>query len=147
MSGLTLDVRIGTHRNITVNGDRFYVGGASGAGCNCLIDTLNQLLKTCVSNATVRRDLQRKFPTGPNAVVEDNFLDFRAHWAAIIESLGRNSTVLPPGIETLRPNTYRIICVDLRYVNQGDAVGNPEGIKLHIARERVSHFVPLIRKW
>ena len=145
MVGLTLNVHIGMHRKITVNGIPFTIGWASGEGCNCLISTINQLLRTCVRSDIVRADLQRQFPSGSDRVTDNNFLDFDVHWAAIVESLGRHSQTLPGGLRSLDPTRLQFTCVDLVYLGQGATVGNPNGLRYYIARERTSHFVPLLR--
>ena len=142
MAGV-LDVHVDMHRQVTINGTRYSVGSASGEGCNCLINTLNQLLRTGVSSRFVRTDLRREFTSGPDSVTEGNFLDLRAHWEAIVRSLGRHSTVHQGGIE---PSSLKFICADLVYVGQGDIVGSGP-VTYHLARVHTNHFVPLIRVW
>ena len=138
-----LDVEVGDHRNVLVNGIAFYIGGSSGEGCDCLIDTLNQLLKTIVPSHVVRRDLQREFPAGEDRVTEGNYLDFRAHWEAILRSLGRHSPLVEGSLD---PTDFHFVCADLVYQGQGDTVGTPGGITHYLARQGTAHFVPLIRR-
>ena len=139
-----LNVEIGDHRHVFVNGARYSIGSASGEGCNCLINTLDQLLQTNVPSRLVRADLRREFPTGPDAVTENNFLDFRAHWAAIVRSLSRQSRAFPCPID---PNSLRFICADLVCQGQGDIVGAEGAVTNHLARVSMNHFAPLIRTW
>ena len=53
-------------------------------------------------------------------MTENNFLDFRAHWAAIVRSLSRHSNLFPCAIDA---NSLRFICADLVYQGQSDIVG------------------------
>ena len=124
-----LNVQMGDHRHVFVNGARYYIGSASGEGCNCLINTL-------VASHLVRADLRREFPTGPDAVTANNFLDFRAH--------SRHSHTFPGAID---PNNIHFICADLVYQGQGDIVGTEGAVTNHLARVSTNHFVPLIRQW
>jgi hypothetical protein len=146
MVSTRLKVKPGLHRDITVNDIPFTIGYASGEGCNCLISTINQLLRTCVDSRLVREDLKRKFPHGPDKVTEGNFLDFDVHWAAIVESLGRHSETLPGGLRSLNPSRMQVACVDLVFIGQGATICNPNGQRFYLAREHANHFVPLIRK-
>ena len=139
-----LNVEMGDHRHVKVNGARYSIGSASGEGCNCLISTLDQLLSTNVPSRIVRADLRREFPTGPDAVTENNFLDSRAHWAAILRSLSRHSRAFPSPID---PNSLRFVCADLVYQVQGDIVGTEGAVTYHLARVSTNQFVPLIRQW
>ena len=138
-----LNVEIEDHRVACINGNRFYIGNASGEGCNCLIDTLSQLLGAWVPSDFVRRDLMKEFPSGPDRVTEANFLDLRAHWEAIVHSLNRHSTVLRVPVN---PRSCRLICADLVFIGQGDIVGAENGVTFYLARVHTNHFVPLIRK-
>ena len=115
-----LNVDMGDHRHVFVNGARYYIGSASGEGCNCLINTLDQLLGTGVPSRFVRADLQREFSTSPDRVTEGNYLDLRAHWEAIVRSLSRHSRRLSTPID---PSSLRLVCADLVYLGQGDVVG------------------------
>ena len=93
----------------------------------------------------VRRDLQREFPTGPDAVTKRNFLDLRAHWEAIVRGIGRHSPAVQS--QPISPSSLRLVCADLVYLGQGDAVGAPGAVTYHLARVHTNHFVPLIRKF
>ena len=77
-------------------------------------------------------------------MTENNFLDFRTHWAAIVRSLSRHSRVHSLPID---PNSLRFICADLVYQGQGDIVGTEGAVTYHLARMSTNHFVPLIRQW
>ena len=129
---------------VRVEGQDFYVGEASGEGCNCLIDTLKQTL-SCTgaslalhSLAGVRELLKEEFPRGPRRVTSTNFLELEHHWKKVIQFiglLGQKNTIL-------RPEQFRIVCVDLAFVGNGDVEGTGP-TTLYIAREGASHFVPL----
>ena len=122
------------------NGHRFEIGRASGAGCNCLIDTLMQKLLLVANVPAVRKRLREQFPRGEYRVMAGNYLDFRVHWEAIIRALGESAQGLTEPINT---GTFSIVCVDLTMLGQGDRVGNGP-VFLHIARTGMNHFVPLI---
>ena len=124
-----------------VEGQDFYVGTASGEGCNCLIDTLKQqLLCTDVPPEGVRELLKEEFPRGPRRVTSMNFLELQYHWKKVIQFIG----LLGQDSKILRPEQFRIVCVDLAFVGNGDVEGTGP-TTLYIARERASHFVPLHR--
>ena len=124
-------------QSLWLDGVRFSLGTASGNRNNCLIDTLRQKLDLVCSTAYVREKLQEAFPgPGPSHVTEDNFLTLEFHATEIIRLLGEAVG------QRLRPQSFRIVCVDLEYMGHGDVVG--EGpVMLHIARENGNHFVPL----
>ena len=74
----------------------------------------------------------------------NNFLDFHAHWAAIVRSLSRHSHALATPID---PNSLRFICADLVYQGQGDIVSTVGAVSYHLARVSTNHCEPLIRQW
>ena len=130
--------REGPH--VYVDGLRFHVGMASGASNNCLLDTLRQQFEMVVHLTNVRRDLQRRFPRGPDQVTRDNFLTLHAHWRDAVDLLFQWDV---SGKPRLTHTTFRIVCVDLVHLGHGDVVGDgPHTI--YIAREGQVHFVPLI---
>ena len=125
---------------VTLSGLCYKKGQASGAGCNCLIDTIRQKLDITADPRAVRSRLQLLFPRGPDKVTKSNFLDFRAHWAAIVRILGE---VARPRPEPRDPADMQFVCADLEYVGHGDIVG--AGLLVfHIARVHTNHFVPLL---
>ena len=70
---------------VTIDGQVFDKGRASGEGCNCLIDAFRQAIDAHIhcmaNNSWVRRELLRRFPrTGESAVTMLSVLDFRRHW-------------------------------------------------------------------
>ena len=118
-------------------------GTASGEGCNCLIDTLRQLVSaakpsTCLKE--IRNALRGRFKSGPDKVTAGNYLTFDVHWKGVVELLEKD------------PDDYKITCIDLDFHGHGEVVGNVgdaghEGIiSLYIARENGNHFVPLHKK-
>jgi len=126
-------------RMVVVNGTYFHRGRASGAGCNCLIDTLRQHLRVTTDIPWVRRQLQLLFQIEPNNVTHNNFLDFRVHGMAIIRLL---CNAKRRGAEPVDMSMFRIVCVDLQYLGQGDIIGNGD-VTFHIARVHGNHFIPL----
>ena len=118
-------------------------GTASGEGCNCLIDTLRQLIApskpiTCMKE--IRNALRKRFKSGSDKVTAGNYLTFDAHWRSVIELVEKDS------------EDFKITCIDLDFRGHGEVVGNfddsgLEGIiSLYIARENGNHFVPLHKK-
>jgi len=132
---------------VFVDGYAFRIGRASGEGCNCLIDTLKQLLGTDIPSELVRADLQREFREGDNKVTRSNFLDFEVHLPAIVRSLDKHARVRHPGRQRLDPNHVQFTCIDLVYVGQGASVGDPSDQHFYIARENTNHFVPMFSNW
>jgi hypothetical protein len=125
---------------VKLNGSFYKKGKASGAGCNCLIDTIRQKLEITADAREVRHRLQALFPRGPNKVTKGNFLDFRAHWEAIVRILGE---VAQPIAEPRDPDDMQFTCADLEYIGHGDIVGHGP-LHFQIARVHGNHFVPLI---
>lgn len=129
------------NRFIVVNDMYFHQGTASGAGCNCLIDTLRQLLRVNVNIPEIRRQLQLLFPNEPDKVKRSNFLDFQAHGPTILRLISEAASRQQGGTP-LDMSMFQIVCVDLQYVGNGDIAGNGR-VKLFMARERGCHFIPL----
>ena len=73
-------------------------------------------------------------------MTKGNFLDFRAHWEAIVRILGE---VAQPRPEPRDPADMQFICADLEYVGHGDIVGDGP-LVFHVARVHSNHFVPLV---
>jgi hypothetical protein len=119
----------------------FQRGTASGAGCNCLIDTLRQLLRLNVNIPEIRRQLQLLFPNEPGKVTRLNFLDFQVHGPTILRLLSEAASRQEGGAP-VDMSMFQIVCVDLQYMGNGDIAGNGL-VKLFMARERGCHFIPL----
>ena len=84
----------GQQLEISVDGIWFVLGSASGEGCNCLIDTLRQLLPTFVCDvALVRAELERRHARSPTAILPFDYLDLASYWSDIIDIIGE--TFLP----------------------------------------------------
>ena len=131
--------REGPH--VCVDDRRYAVGLASGSSNNCLLDTLRQQFDIIADLNQVRRELQRRFPHGPDQVTQDNFLTLHAHWRDAVDLLFQWDI---SGKPKLTHTAFRVVCVDLVHVGNGDVVGDgPHTI--HMAREGQVHFVPLIR--
>ena len=124
---------------VVINGVAYQRGVASGAGCNCLIDTLRQHLQVIANVPAIRRALQKLYRVEPTIVTAENFLEFRAHALEIVNLLARAAALDGDPIDTA---VFRIICVDLDHLDHGDFVGNGD-VTLYIARENGNHFIPL----
>jgi len=142
-----LNVEVDYHRVVFVEGYAFQIGRASGEGCNCLIDTVKQLLEVDVPSELVRTDLQREFREGDNKVTRSNFLDFEVHLSAIVRSLDKHARAKDRSRQRLDPNSMQFTCIDLVYIGQGASVGNPSDQHFYIARENANHFVPMSNRW
>jgi len=112
-------------------GERELVKGcASSSDNNFLIWTLLGAMQDHVSVMAdvkwIRKELQRWFPRGHNdAVSEISFLDLRPHWRAIIALIGKSAQML--GFDRgglIRPEAFRITCVEERWRVIGDVVGD-----------------------
>ena len=127
-------------QTVWVDGVRFALGKAIDTDNNCLIDTLRQKLNIVCSTDYVRQELQKLFARpGPSHVTAANFLDLQLHWADVIRLLGEAYG------QRLRPESFRIVVVDVEYLGHGDVAGDGP-TTFHIARENGNHFIPLIRQ-
>ena len=126
--------------DLTLDGQRYAIGCASGAQNNCLIDTLRQKLGIIASADHVRLRLQTRFASGDARVTSNNFLELAVHWRAVLEYLGDAAG------QPIDPNHYRILCIDLVIGHSGDVVGTGP-TTLHIARVGLNHFVPPIPRY
>ena len=148
------DAQLGDHvphfaqMRVVVAGRRFRLGEqlydrgvATGAGNNCLIDTLRQALGVPCDMDFVRAELMRRFPAGPARVTERSFLDLRDHWESVLTCMSISYQAM--GHAPIDVATLKIACVDADFPENGDVVGT--GARhLHILRENQNHFVPLV---
>ena len=72
-----------------------------------------------------------------------HFLILQHHWQAVIDFLFEADMSCKP---KLSHATFRVICVDLTYRDNGEVFGSGARL-LYIARENTSHFVPLTLCW
>ena len=80
---------IGQKLEISVDGMCFVLGSASGEGCNCLIDTLRQVLPTFVCDvALVRAELEQRHAPHSTAILPFDYLDLAIYWSDIIDIIG-----------------------------------------------------------
>ena len=139
---------------ISVDNMRFELGAASGDGCNCLIDTLRQLLnalggvlipQSCV--AEVRGLLEDKHRHGATPIISRDYLDLALYWEDVVNLLWEQDRLK----ERLarRADLFEIICVDLMWVGNGDRLPHQADRSrrqgLYVARVNGNHFVPLRR--
>ena len=125
-------------------------GFASGAGCNCLIQTLLACLNDngllCVADVPwIRHELRRRFRQGENRVTEANYLDLRNHWTSIIDLIGisaRRHGCDPTNQIHARNFNVTAVLEERRIVVERDGVG---AISLFVLNEGNQHFVPLLR--
>ena len=120
-------------RRVRVEGHELVVGTATSLDNDCLIHTLAQQLGVQADMRRVRGALIRAFPRGGQRVTHLSFLELQFHGPAVLRELGFD------------PGNYRLVCVDLDWVNNGGVVGKGAET-LYLARERQSHFVPLRRE-
>ena len=138
-------------RKLVRVGEQVFVkGAASGEDNNCLIQTFILALQDIVSFIAdpgwIRSQLQRRFPSGPNAVTADNYLDLRPHWRDIVSLISESACA--QGFRDgrlIRPEAFRITCVEERRQVVGDVVGDGP-TDLFILNESMLHFVPLLRR-
>ena len=132
---------------IELNGHSYRMGSASGDGCNCLIDTLRQVLPGVISSvAAVRAELENRHRGLRTHIVPGAFLplDF---WDEIVDLLGFYNEVRR--IRASWAHRFRVVCVDLTWIGSGDVF--PRGASsdtrttLAIARVNQNHVVPLFR--
>ena len=130
--------------DIELDGHSYHLGSASGDGCNCLIDTLRQVLPGIICNvAAVRAELERRHL---GLIVPGDFLplDF---WDEIVDLLGFHNEL--GSVRASWAHRFRVVCVDLTWIGSGDVF--PRGAAtdtrstLAIARVDQNHFVPLFR--
>ena len=135
---------------VEFGGRSFVKGFASGAGCNCLTDTLLAYLNDnnflLVANIPwIRVELQKLFREGENKVTENNFLDLRNHWRSIIDLIGISARRHGCDVsKRIKAEHFRVTSVleDRARVVEEDGDGP---IHLFTLNEGNYHFVPLIR--
>ena len=143
--------RVDAHQTLVEwNAGNFVKGSASGAGCNCLIQTLLACLNDngirCDADVPwIRQELQKQFPTGENKVTHANFLDLRNHWDKIIDLIGVSARrKRHDRLVEIYAGHFRVTCVleDARRVVEEVGEGD---IDLFMLNEGNYHFVPLLR--
>ena len=141
-------------RVIRMESADYYVGTASGDGCNCLVYSLLQCTGIGVVNVdAVRRDLMVEFhlPCGPacgrnctrscTKVYADNYLT-TDHWDAVLRLLGRHRLQGPTEVDT---SLYCVRVLELTWESNGVVLGDPHAPRqLTIARVHGNHFVPVL---
>jgi hypothetical protein len=133
---------------IEVDGHAYHLGSASGAGCNCLIDTLRQKLPGIICKVSnVRQELENRHrglatQISPGAYLP---LDF---WDDIVDLLKHHNAVTQPVRESWA-HRFRVVCVDLTWIGHGEVfprgASSSDRTSLLIARVNQNHFVPLVR--
>ena len=134
------------HVEVHVNGKQCELGSAKGDGCNCLIDSLRQLLPVGpVSLAEVRRQLEKKHRNRNTEIAPGDYLELD-RWDDIINLLARNSA-LRKGEKTDWASQWTVVCIDLAHLGHGEVF--PRGTagssrrRLHLARVNENHFIPM----
>ena len=92
---------------VEVDEKRLVAGKASSESCNCLIDTLRQVLHLQCDLAGVRRHLMTLFPDGPGVVTPSNFLELELHWAEVVDALAYNTG------QSYSSRDFRVKCAGL----------------------------------
>ena len=133
---------------IVVDQERFFMGTASGEGCNCLIDSLRQVLPTAVCNVPfIRTEIEKLHQNRASAIIPGDYLDLALYWRDIIDLVGLHNLVRV--IENMSVH-YRVICVDMCWIGHGDVEPSDQagGRRMHVYLARLdgNHFVPLHRR-
>ena len=136
---------IGQQLEISVDDIWFVLGSASGQCCNCLIDTLRQVLPTVVCDvALVRAELERRHAEKSTAILPFEYLDLATYWSDVIDIIGEQNIVARTvGLSS----KFRVCCVDMCWIGHGEVLPRdvPANARqtLYIARVNQNHFVPL----
>jgi hypothetical protein len=124
----------------------FFVGKASGEGCNCLIHALSQCLGIITNIDNVRQDLIKQFSSsdGRMKVARKTFLELEYHWLEVLRGIFRHAD----GHE-IPDNLGNIFCVVGLYLDSpghGLVVGNVavSARRLVIGCQGFVHFVPCL---
>ena len=128
--------------HVIISGRRYVQGFASSISSNCLIDTLREKLNIIANVALIRRYLMAMLPAGHSQVAAPIFLTPSYHWRAVIDSLFRYDM---SGKPKLTHSHIQIVCVDVSYAGNGEAVGTGH-MTLHLAKIGTNHFTPLIAR-
>ena len=81
---------IGQQLEISVDSIWFALGSASGECCNCLIDTLRQVMPTFICDVpSVRAELERRHARRSTAIIQFDYLDLAMYWSDIIDIIGQ----------------------------------------------------------
>ena len=158
--------RIGRDRHgqkvIRLEDGLYFVGSASGDGCNCLINSLLQCINWGgrVHVKSVRRSLMREFsqrcgpqcnplvegahrPCRPDCmrVVEGSYL-LAEHWSAVLRLMAEQ--VLPDATR-FRVSEFQLRVIELTWEDHGDVLGERGAPRrFTIARTGRNHFVPVL---
>jgi hypothetical protein len=104
---------------IEVDGHACHLGSASGAGYNCLIDTLRQQLPGIICNVShVRQELENRHRGKATQISPGAYLplDF---WDDIVDLLKYHNAVTQPVRESWA-HRFRVVCVDLTWIGHGE---------------------------
>ena len=126
---------------VSVDNKMYTQGYASGEGCNCLTDTLRQMLNIISNTKRVRMELDKTCTTGPGRIRPGDFLELQHHWKDVIDLLFRyNEMDLPltPSGGPSWSDIHKVFCVDMMHLGQGDVA---ESLSLQAKSEsfRSSH--------
>ena len=132
--------------DIDIEGASYHMGTATGAGCNCLIDTLRQKLPGIICHVPlVRSMLEERHCNLPTAILPGDYLSLDL-WYDIIDLLFACNAVMHTKQRNQHRN-YKVVCVDMTWIGSGDVLprnSSTDGlIRLAIARVNENHFVPL----
>ena len=127
---------------IRIEGVDYFMGVASGNGCNCLIDTLRQCLNLICNVAYVRQVLEERHRGRNSQIQYMEYLQLDWHWRDVLELLAQHNLV----DRSFDVNDFRVVCVDMNMPGHGDVFGRAEARHtLYIGRQNLNHFVPLFR--
>ena len=95
------------------------LGSASGEGCNCLIDTLRQILPNFMCDAAlVRAELERRHARSSTATLPFDYLDLAIYWSDIIDIIGEHILSRAANLSS----TFRVCCVDMCWIGRGEVL-------------------------
>ena len=131
---------------VRIDDKEFTMGEASGCGFNCLIFTLMQSLGVICSVSYIRSELERRHSGKASQIQPGTYLELKEHWRDIVDLLGLHNIVG----KKFCADDFRILCIDVNLPGHGDVLppGNDAArTSVHIGRQNLNHFVPLIRLW
>ena len=127
---------------IRIEGVDYFMGAASGDGCNCLIDTLRQCLDLVCNVSYVREVLEHRHRGKNSQIGHMAYLQLDWHWRDVLQLLAQHNLC----DRSFDVNDCRVVCVDMNMPGHGDVFGRVAARRiLYICRQNLNHFVPLFR--
>ena len=125
---------------VDIDGCRYKAGMASGLGCNCLIDSLRQVLGFAAdvdACRQVREKLRQKFSRRDASFVgQSTYLDAHEHWEDVVRYWAEVT-----GAE-VAPEDLTVTCLSWQHDTSGLVEGRGPR-RVYIVNDDNRHFVPL----